>query len=156
MDNYLKYLKYKKKYNILLDTLTILQRLIKIHNISKIIQPILFNDNFNISSCIRDANINSLLLKDINKNDCKIYLKFIKTSYDNLNKFNKLKFKKHRIKNYLIIISVINFCLMNYKPSYIVNPISILPSDPINFITINIDNIDNIDNNDICFTLNIL
>ena len=96
MDYYSKYLKYKKKYNILLDTLTILQRLIKIHNISKIIQPILFNDNFNINSCIRDANIDSLLLKNINRNDCKIYLKFIKTSYDNLNKFNKLKFKKHK------------------------------------------------------------
>ena len=32
-----------------------------------------------------------------------------------------------------------SFCLINYKPSYIVNPISILSTDPIKFITITID-----------------
>ena len=97
-------------------------------------------ENFNIDNCIRDAHIFCLLPKNINKKDCEIYLKIIKNSYDNLikypNKFNKLKTKNNNIKNYSIIISIINYCLMNYKPSYIVNPISIKLSEPIKFINL--------------------
>ena len=71
------YRQYKKKYNILLDCLTIVQLIMELDSANNIIKPIINNENFNINSCVRDANINLLLLKNINKNDCKMYLKFI-------------------------------------------------------------------------------
>ena len=140
MNYYDRYIKYKKKYLLTRNTLVILKLLLSFDDINKIISPILMNENFNIDNCIRDAHIFCLLPKNINKKDCEIYLKIIKNSYDNLikypNKFNKLKTKNNNIKNYSIIISIINYCLMNYKPSYIVNPISIKLSEPIKFINL--------------------
>ena len=131
-----KYLKYKEKYKILKNAITggYFLELLYLDNIHNQIRPIILNDNFDINTCM-----NSAMNLNISKDKYKRLLEYIIIIYKK-NKENRVNIKQElkiinnniiininlnrKYKDYYdIIIDVLNNCLINYYPSYIVNPI---------------------------------
>jgi hypothetical protein len=140
MDYKYKYLKYKQKYNILKKNLTgsniFYLELLYLDNIRDHIRGLILNENFNIDYCINSSqNLN------ISKDICKELLQEIISNYSkNLINNTNIKIKEQKIikdnniylivnikkeykDTYDIIINILNSCLINYYPTYIVNPI---------------------------------
>jgi len=92
------------------------------------------NENFNIDTCINNAFKNSLdwLLPAKIKKDNKTLMKFKDICFEYINILKKkylYYIKKSNINNDIsllnnkLLLIVLNYCLLNYYPSYIYNPI---------------------------------